>query len=180
MIPNWLTPWWNWWASFTGLFQWEAIDAIGTVGALIAAISLADAGNRAQRRRQAAILVGLSHAFGTASQLLASSFQMIKAGMLARVAIESIVATSGIQTQLMIVNSVNLIDFPSVKVLAGYNGGRAILTTILDDMQRAVGEEGVRLATIPAERDAAPSKLSVLADLLDCEARRIVWPWPIQ
>lgn len=105
---------------------------------------------------------------------------MIKSGMPAKVAVESVIATSGIQTQLMTVNSVNLIDFPSVKVLAGFNGDRAILTTVLDDMERAVGEEGIRLATIPAELDAAQTKLAILADLLDREARRIVWPWPIQ
>lgn len=75
MIPDWLMPWWNWWAACTALFQWEAIGAIGTVGALVAAILLADAGNRAQQRRQAAILIGLSHAFGTASQLRARQFR---------------------------------------------------------------------------------------------------------
>jgi len=38
MIPDWLVPWWNWWAAFTCLFNWNAIAAVAT--AIAAAIAL--------------------------------------------------------------------------------------------------------------------------------------------
>ena len=35
---NWLQPWWNWWAGFTGLFEWDAIAALATAAAAIIAL----------------------------------------------------------------------------------------------------------------------------------------------
>ena len=37
-IWDWLDPWWAWWVAFTDLFDWEAIAAVATSLAVIAAL----------------------------------------------------------------------------------------------------------------------------------------------
>nr|WP_313632770.1 hypothetical protein [Brevundimonas naejangsanensis] len=46
MIPDWLEPWWNWWAKFTDLFDWEAIAAIATAAAVAWALYAARSAQR--------------------------------------------------------------------------------------------------------------------------------------
>lgn len=163
-----------WWALIP-----NAIAAVGTVGALIFAVVAANASARAQQQRQAATLIGLSHAFGTASQLLATGLELSKSAVPLKVAVESMLATGGFQTQLEIVRSVRLTEFPSVRVLAQFNAGHAALATLLDDMRLSVAEGGIRLTTLPHVLADGATKLATTADALDSEARRLVWPWPI-
>lgn len=38
IVPSWMVPWWNWWAAFTALLDWDAIAAMATAAALFWAL----------------------------------------------------------------------------------------------------------------------------------------------
>jgi len=63
MIPDWLVPWWNWWAAFTCLFNWNAIAAVATAIAAAIALFVSTATRRNQladeRKRAAQRLMAL-------------------------------------------------------------------------------------------------------------------------
>lgn len=56
MIPDWLTPWWNWWAGLTDLFDWDAIAALGTTGAVMVALDQAGRSARVEAQHGAGVL----------------------------------------------------------------------------------------------------------------------------
>lgn len=55
-VWDWLVPWWNWWAGFTDLFDWTAMAALGTVGAVAVALNQAGRAARVEARHGAGLL----------------------------------------------------------------------------------------------------------------------------
>ena len=55
-IWDWLTPWWNWWAGLTDLFDWEAIAALGTAIAVFIALDQAGRSARVEAQHGAGVL----------------------------------------------------------------------------------------------------------------------------
>lgn len=67
LMPTFETPP-GWWVSLANLLQWlnwDAIGAVGSAGALLVAIKLADQSNRDSRRREAAMLTAVLYPIAT-------------------------------------------------------------------------------------------------------------------
>lgn len=58
-VWDWLRPWWDWWAGFTDLFDWEAISAVATAAAVMVALDQATKTKRVANRRNLAVLKDL-------------------------------------------------------------------------------------------------------------------------
>jgi len=60
-VPHWLSAWWNWWAEATLLFNWDALGAIFSFGALCWAIWLATQTSRDRRAHDVTALLSAAH-----------------------------------------------------------------------------------------------------------------------
>lgn len=174
MIPDWLMPWWNWWAGVTSLVHWGALGALGTVATFAGALYLADAANRDRRRRDAAILLAVAHAFGTAAKILWHGREQIDAGYPTEVAVDAMLKAGGIKAQSDALQAVTVTTLPSARVIDALGGGKGVLLLIDDDMRDSLKKGGYALRTLPEEITKAADSLAAYADQMDAEAHRIL------
>jgi hypothetical protein len=172
-IWDWLDPWWAWGAAFTDLFDWEAVGALGTVGALVGALYLADSANRDRRRRDAAIILAASHPLKTAANVIAHCLTRMDEQTPREVLFQTLLEARGLHAQAENLGAFSILDLPSTKAVDPVVAGRACIDGVMRDVETALEQKGWALATLPEALAGARNRLLEYAAALQDEALRI-------
>lgn len=114
MIPDWLLPWWKWWADFTDLFNWEALAVIfaGIGGAW--ALQMWRMAQKDRRRLEGATIQIAVQPIGVVVKTLSFQFDKIRMGENAQQALRDWQETGVLKSQVAALDRVSIEAMPSI------------------------------------------------------------------
>ncbi len=151
-----------------------AVGAIGTVATFATAIFLADSSDRDRRRTDAAVLYGVAHVAGSSSGMLSEISRLVSNGQNPRAVARGFIKAGGLSAHIDELSKVNIVNFPSVRMIDSLNGIKDILKTALVYLQSCENGEDRYLKNVTKEMLLMSIDLSSLSEEMKFEGGRIL------